>query len=45
MWFNHNDQLQVYAKSKSDIFNDVLIYYDEMHLFLKGDLSKLKISE
>lgn len=45
MWFNHNDQLQVYAKSKSDIFNDVLIFYDEKRLFLKGDLSKLNIPE
>ena len=45
MWFNHNDQLQVYAKSKSDIFNDVLIFYDEKRLFLKGDLSKLSIPE
>ncbi|MEE1288444.1 MAG: hypothetical protein UHK44_07590 [Bacteroidaceae bacterium] len=43
MWFDNNEQLQTYARTKSDIFNDVLVYYEEKNLFFKGDLSKMKI--
>lgn len=42
MWFDKNDNLKRYAKPAPDIFSDVLVYYQEDNIFLKGNLSKLK---
>ena len=42
MWFDKNDHLKKYAKKTPEIFSDVLVYYHEENIFMKGNLSKMR---
>lgn len=42
MWFDKKDHFRKYAKKTPDIFSDVLVYYHEENIFMKGNLSKMR---
>ena len=42
MWFYKKDHLKKYAKNTPEIFSDVLVYYHEDNIFMKGKLSKMR---
>lgn len=42
MWYDEKDNLMKYVKKTPDIFSDVLLYYHEENIFMKGNLSKMR---
>ena len=42
LWFDKKDHLKKYAKKTPEIFSDVLVYYHEDNIFMKGKLSKMR---
>ena len=45
MWFDVNEQLKTYGKTRPYCMDDVLMYYKEKQIFMRGNLSKLKVSD